>query len=300
MRDQRVNYVVVGGFVLLVLAGLVVTIALLAGRTGSVESYYTHFGNVIGLNVGTQVLYEGYKVGQIEGIELVEREGERVYRVEMSVRSDLRIAEGSTVYPTAPGFLSAMVLDIRGADAEATLPPGSEIEGVPAADVVAALSDVAGQFSQLTETTIAPMMEKLARSLPATAENLESLSGNAASLIGPDNVERVGSILRNLDATTEEAATLIAELGETRAAVDRVLTRLDGIVASSEEPIDQAVLDFQYSLESVARHIDAVNHNLEGMSRNMNEFSREIRQNPGVLLGGKARPDDATGGSDAP
>jgi phospholipid/cholesterol/gamma-HCH transport system substrate-binding protein len=33
--------------------------------------------------------------------------------------------------------------------------------------------------------------------------------------------------------------------------------------------------------------------NLDGASRNMNEFSRLIRQNPGLLLGGSPREETA-------
>ena len=35
-----------------------------------------------------------------------------------------------------------------------------------------------------------------------------------------------------------------------------------------------------------------MNQNLEGAARNMYEFSRQIRQNPGLLLGGTP-PEDA-------
>jgi phospholipid/cholesterol/gamma-HCH transport system substrate-binding protein len=36
-----------------------------------------------------------------------------------------------------------------------------------------------------------------------------------------------------------------------------------------------------------------INQNLEGAARNMFEFSRQIRQNPGLLLGGKPPTDEA-------
>jgi phospholipid/cholesterol/gamma-HCH transport system substrate-binding protein len=53
--------------------------------------------------------------------------------------------------------------------------------------------------------------------------------------------------------------------------------------------------DLRYTLQSVARHVDAVAQNLEATSRNLNEFSRVIRQNPGVLLDGSDPPDVAAG-----
>jgi phospholipid/cholesterol/gamma-HCH transport system substrate-binding protein len=49
----------------------------------------------------------------------------------------------------------------------------------------------------------------------------------------------------------------------------------------------------RHAVESIARHIDAINQNLEGASRNMYEFSRQLRQNPGLLLGGTPPKDEA-------
>jgi phospholipid/cholesterol/gamma-HCH transport system substrate-binding protein len=44
----------------------------------------------------------------------------------------------------------------------------------------------------------------------------------------------------------------------------------------------------------VAQHIDAVAQNLEGTSRNMAEFSRRLKANPGLLLrGGRPETDEA-------
>jgi len=44
----------------------------------------------------------------------------------------------------------------------------------------------------------------------------------------------------------------------------------------------------------VSRNIDSITYNLEGTSRNMSEFSREIRENPGLLLGGNKPVQEVT------
>jgi phospholipid/cholesterol/gamma-HCH transport system substrate-binding protein len=50
--------------------------------------------------------------------------------------------------------------------------------------------------------------------------------------------------------------------------------------------VDKSTADLEYVLRTVSQNIDSITNNLEGTSRNMNEFSRLIRQNPGLLLGG--------------
>ncbi len=49
MKSDRVNYIIVGGFVILMLTGIVISVAMLAGRTGTADTYYTSYEDVTGL-----------------------------------------------------------------------------------------------------------------------------------------------------------------------------------------------------------------------------------------------------------
>ncbi|NQV56914.1 MAG: MCE family protein, partial [Rhodospirillales bacterium] len=77
--------------------------------------------------------------------------------------------------------------------------------------------------------------------------------------------------------------------------IDGLFGSVQSIVSDNRLDIDRTVVELRHSVESVARHIDAINQNVEGASRNMFEFSRQIRQNPGLLLGGKPIAEKATG-----
>ena len=48
-------------------------------------------------------------------------------------------------------------------------------------------------------------------------------------------------------------------------------------------------------LEQLASDTDAILENLDDAARNMNEFSRQIRQDPGVLLKGRAVEESGVG-----
>ena len=133
MRDDKRNYIVVGAFVIMMLVALILWIALLSGRTGATDDYYIVYDNVMGLKTGVEILYEGFPVGHIEGISPGEREGRRSYRVDVSVKRDWPIPEDSVAEITAPGLLSAYVIDIQAGESRTLLEPGSEIEGREAA-----------------------------------------------------------------------------------------------------------------------------------------------------------------------
>jgi len=75
MRNDKRNYVMVGSFVIAMLALLIIWIAMVSGRTGATDDYYIIYDNVMGLNTGVEILFEGYRVGHIEDISRLPRTG---------------------------------------------------------------------------------------------------------------------------------------------------------------------------------------------------------------------------------
>jgi phospholipid/cholesterol/gamma-HCH transport system substrate-binding protein len=299
MRNPRINYVVVGSFVLVVLAGFVLTIARLSGRGGAAETYYTSFSSVAGIVRGTKVLYQGYGVGQVEDVEPVRRDERQVFRVAMSIRSGWPVASDAVAH-ISTGFLSAVTIDIHSDGAGETLPPESEIPGRDPTQVFQIVSEVAGEVNAIMRDTVRPLVEQVAERVPEMVDDLDAFSTSLRrtgeqmeAVFTEENRDNINNILSNLDTTSDAVATLSQNLGTTRQQLADILVKIDALVGRNEANVDQALHDLRYSLESVARHIDTINYNLEGTSRNMNEFSREIRENPGVLLGGKAAGEDA-------
>jgi phospholipid/cholesterol/gamma-HCH transport system substrate-binding protein len=294
MKNERVNYLVVGSFTLVVLVGLLVFLALLTGRTGATDAYFTTFRSVPGIASGTQVLFQGYRVGHVEAIEPMLRDGRPHYRVDLSVQRKWRIPEDSVAYLTT-GLLAAVNVNIDGGESASMLAPGAEIRGQDATDVFAAISSVAGDANDIIrhvdlilEKDVRPLFEAVATEIAALGERLRLL-------LSEENVGNVRRILGNLDATSSDVASLAGELHTTRKNADAMLARIDAMVAGNEENVDRALLDLRYALESVARHIEVVNRNLEATSVNLNDFSREIRSNPSLLLRGKPPPVEGNG-----
>jgi phospholipid/cholesterol/gamma-HCH transport system substrate-binding protein len=53
--------------------------------------------------------------------------------------------------------------------------------------------------------------------------------------------------------------------------------------------VSEALRELDHSLSAVARHIDAIAADLETSSRNLSEFTRQIREDPGVIVRGRER-----------
>lgn len=322
MNGGKINYVVVGAFVLAMAAALVVSLAVLMGRTGATDAYYAVYRNVTGIKFGTQVLYEGYPIGQVEKVTPVPSESGMGFRVEFGVVKDWRIPEDSVATITTPRLLAATTINISAGESAVALRPGGMLRGRDGADIFAAMSMLADEVTELTRGNIRPLLATLDETVGAAGKILSTdgaaLSGELLALAETvsqraprilDNLERFtvtinesGDQLRAL-ATPEnrdkiEAA--ISNLQQTGNNLVRVSRRFDrlsgalqGVIEENRTDIRQSVANLRYITESVARDIDSINQNLDGTARNMFEFSRQIRQNPGLLLGG-GRPRDDT------
>ena len=100
--------------------------------------------------------------------------------------------------------------------------------------------------------------------------------------------------MANLQQASLEADTLLKDLQKSRQAVDEMLSQATDLIGENREAVNASVTDLKKTLYVASQHIDAIAHHLEGASRNMHEFTREIRENPGLLLRGSI-PSDKEG-----
>lgn len=290
MRDDKRNYVIVGIFVLGMLAALVAWITMVSGRAGATDGYFVVFDNVSGLKSGVEILYEGYPVGLITGIEPLDRDGRRRFRVDVKLREGWPIPEDSRATVTS-GLFSAAVVDIQGGRSAQQLPPGSEIPALAAQDIMQVVNAAASRLTTLLDSvaekvpTVMGDVERLARELNVAADSINEM-------LAPENARRVTNILRNVDALTGDANEVLAGLGDTRRRIDGLIGKVEGLLQEESGDLAEALAELKHSLAAVSRHIDAIAANLEVTTRNMSEFSQQIRDDPSLLIRGREAPDE--------
>lgn len=223
MKNDRVNYIIVGGFVILMLAGIVISVAMLAGRTGATDTYYTRYEDVTGLKFGSQVLYMGFPVGQVEAISPELEDGALVFRLELALTArfkDWKVPSDSVARMKSSGLLSAMAIDIRAGESHTELQPEDFIRGEPATDIFAAVSDTANVLKRLTETRLEPLLTNLDEYIDsigqilvtdggATMRNLNSFSKTLADR-GPELIDEVVVLSSSLKQTSDNLAVVLS------------------------------------------------------------------------------------------
>lgn len=312
MNTAKINYVAVGAFVTVTVVGVIVAIAMLTGRTGSTDAYHAVYKNVTGVKFGTQVLYEGYPIGQVETVTPIPDGGSMKFRVDFEVNEGWQIPDDSIARIGASGLLSAITINIDAGTSPIAHKPNMKVRAQEASDLFKVMSGVAGEISNLAENDLRPLLATMntavgnfaitietvgdlldedgQRMVKQFAEVADDLSGLVIDLN-----ERIPRIAENVDTSTANFADLSRDLSDTRSKLDQLLGTADSLMTSSNamvgenrDEVRKSIEDLKHVTDSLARHIDSVNQNIEGTARNMYEFSREIRQNPGLLLSGTA------------
>lgn len=309
MKRDTINYFSVGLFVLAGLAVLLYVMFRLLNGVGETDQYYTYYGNVAGLTAGTAVTYEGYGFGHVAAITPQRTEQGTRYQVELQVSKGWKIPADSVARIYSEGLLADTVVNIDEGEATEFLAPGGEMKGEQGVDLFASLGAVAGDFGDLSENVIRPLLETLNRTVQQVGGELDSglpvimagmqqlvvkLDKSATHLSGMLNAETEAQVHRTLD-NVEETATdvraLTAGLADVQQEAQSLIRKLDELVTESRPDLQQAVTDLRHLLEQVSRYSDGILQNLDSTSRNMSEFSRQIRENPGRLIGGSVPRD---------
>lgn len=328
MRSHFLNYTVVGIFVSAMVAALIVVLIHLSGRSGPTDEYSIVFDNVSDMKYGSAVRYEGYPIGEVVRIEPERKDNRYRFRIFVDVKKGWQFPKDAVARIAASSFLAAKTIEVTGGQSPELIAVGGEIPGGSPADIFSLMSSVAAEIGDLSNSSLKPMLAKISEmidrighgtetnlnqlfaSLNAIAKNVQDKTpeitdqlthfteqmnveiAQVGRMLSDHNVDQINQTLTHIQAASANAATATSDLKSLSQQASRLADQLTQLVQNNSKNIDKSVSDLAYTLRAVSQNIDAITHNLDGTTRNMNEFSRLIRQNPGLLLsGGSPAPD---------
>jgi phospholipid/cholesterol/gamma-HCH transport system substrate-binding protein len=322
MRNHFINYTAVGVFVAAMIVALLWALAQISGRTGPTDSYAIVMDAVTDIDYGTLVRYEGYKIGQVEKIEPEWVDGKYRFRVIVTVDKDWKFPADSVARISASSFLAAKTVEVFGGKSTQLVAVGTEIPSGPPADAFSLMAQVAGQIGDLSENSLKPLIQhvdeiilkignntdanlsELFASLKAIANEVQTKTPKItddistfttqmnATLLQADkflddqNLSSVRAILANTEKATKDASAAAAEVKALSGKLQNLADQVNDMIGDNRKNVDKSLANLEYILRSVAQNIDSITRNIDGTARNMSEFSRLIRQNPGLLLNG--------------
>lgn len=309
MKRETVNYFSVGLFVLAALAVLMLALYRLTMGGGDQDTYYSHYRNVSGLSNGTLVTYEGFVFGKVAGITPQRDEQGIVYQVELRVREGWKIPDDSVARVYSEGLLADTVINIAEGESSRFLQPGASVRSAQGIDLFAAMSELAADFGNLSENSIRPLLDGLSQMVRRVGGEIEAqvpliladtrslvtkLEQSATHLSGIMNAEterKAQRILTNVDLAAGDLRSLSEDLTEVKQDSLKLVQKLDQLVTETQPDLRRTVSALREILQQLSVHSDDILLNLGNASRNMSEFSRQIRDNPARLLGGPVPTD---------
>jgi phospholipid/cholesterol/gamma-HCH transport system substrate-binding protein len=264
--ETRANYVAVGSFVLIMLVGILVAVLWIAGVEFNREHafydiYFT--GSVTGLARGSEVRYNGIRVGRVEEIRIDPRNLQQVrVTVELDqadlIRSDavasleVQGLTGGAYVEISGGSQNAPILVAEGGQRYpviASRPSGLQQVFASAPELLARLGKISDKLSELlnehNRAAISDILDNV-RHVTAVASARANDLGDAMS----DTAAAMRSLhdtLATANQTLMQLRQLIGEKGEARAALlsvddasrklDKLATDLDGLVQETRPPL---------------------------------------------------------------
>lgn len=319
MGSKR-EQVMVGFFVLVACALLVVTVFALSGAfTGPAKTYRAYFPFAGGLEPGATVRFAGGpKVGRVEKLQFDPKNPSTI-EITFSVKTDLPVKTDSRVKIMSISPLGDNHLELLpGSEKAALASAGTALPSEPYIDfnsLTQKINDIAPQAQQLLATLngrATDLQETLARVndlLSGTNRaNIAAALADTRGMIA-ENRPQVKSTVQNLNSASQKLQPLLDDLRKTSAQANEALSHIDSLIGDNRQDIHQAILDLRRSLVTVndltgrldqtvdvnSENIDELLENFRHVSENLKEFTDTIKRRPYTLIRSSNPPEHRPG-----
>ncbi len=224
--------------------------------------YYAVYENVNGLTVSNLVIVNGFAVGRVNNIELLQDKNNQIL-VEMMVNNDLTLNDSTVAHLTSNDLFGSKGIVLEIGDGKNPKQTGDTL-----------MSSIDPGIMALLEST-QPVADNLTTTIRRLNEILLGLKGSG---------EKFNNLLANLNQTTENVNSLI-DANERSIALsidnlNKLLTNLDGRV----NEISVVLNNFNGTLDSL-NQLDFANslENVDSLVNNLNYTITDLSQSDGTI-----------------
>ena len=169
-----------------------------------------HFNNIDGVNLNSPVMVNGYEVGAVEDIKIVDGEHETIMELTLSLDAKAKLREGAKAYVKNLGLMGEKYVGLTSGEKDKPyLEEGDIIVGEDPTD-----------FSKLIEDG------------HHIASDVKDITANINERL-QKNKEQIDAILVNLSAVTKDLSEVLAKVNSPK--VDEIMTNLHQLSKNLEE-----------------------------------------------------------------
>ena len=302
--EPKVNYVLVGAFVVLFGAALIVIVLWLVrgGPQSTYRSYYADFGeSVSGINEDSVVRYKGIKVGRVRNMRLDPENPERV-RLVLDIAEGTPIKENTVASLASQGLTGLAVVELVGGTRDSpplTPPPGQSYPvikikpSVPldeaASTLMTSLNEIASSLKDLTDKESRETMRKTMVNLAELTAALKQREKELDKLFS--SADRT---LENTREATEKLPALFSRATATAAALENMAQQIDRTGKSVDSLLAGSQQDVRRFTNQTLSEAGLLIAEIRQLTERLQHLAKQVEQNPRSLLFGR-RPTPGPG-----
>lgn len=278
--ETKANYVLVGVFTLvvsLIAFGFVYWIARYGEARDSLPLEIRIPGSVTGLAQGSQVLFNGIKVGDVRRLHLDETNPDMVI-VLTQVNATTPITRSTIATLGFQGLTGQAYVELKGGRLDepnllTTANEGGYVARINADpsivnNLLATAQDIFARANSAIgslEGFIKDVREPLTETVKNTRTFTEALAKNS------DIVEKLGENAEDIQVMVKDAREMMARLNNASMRVEDIMTKADKILSADDK--NSVVAQVNATLESIRKTSDDLNNQLVPITANIQRFS---------------------------
>ncbi len=300
------NETKVGALTIIALAIMFIGYSFLRGNDvfSSSNTFYTVYDNVDGLTVSKPVMVNGYQIGRVSKMDLLET---GKIEVEFKIDSDHPIPSNTIARIVSADLLGskAIVFDLGNSktmaknggilqsDVQANLLEKVEPLQLKIENLVVKLDSVLTGVNTALNDEFQRDFKSSLRSISISLSNIESITNDAENLMGSERV-RLAKIMQNLESITDNFKNNNRQINSILANFDHLSKDLSQMeIKSTVDNANRAMQDVQVITDKISRgegslgllvNDDQLYNNLSNASAQLDALILDLKTNPGKYL----------------
>jgi phospholipid/cholesterol/gamma-HCH transport system substrate-binding protein len=297
--ETRANYVLIGLFTLVVIAGAFGFVYWFqgGGATGDRGYYRIAFdGSVNGLRTGSAVMFNGIRVGEVTGLALNPKQSQQVM-VTVAVDKSVAIRPDTDIGLEFQGLTGIASLSLKGgsgtpvASGTKDNPPLLEAPAGAATDVTQSARDVMRRLDQLIAENQKALrsaianIDKFSAALAASTDRIDSTLANVDKFSGmlANNADRFDHIAQGLEDLTGGKDGKGGEINETVRSMHSLVENVDKRTAEIASGVNKMTA-------TGTKQIEAMSNSFQRTLSTADRVLTNLDKNPSRLIWGGASP----------
>lgn len=305
--DTKVNYVIVGIFVVVLSAAIVVSSAWISGghSAKSYHKYITYVDETVaGLSEKAPVKFNGVDVGYVEEITLNPKNPQQV-KLLLQIQDNTPINSSTVSYLQTQGITGYMFIALKAKQpvapplVKAPDEPYPVIPSTPSLffQLDNAVSAISENISGVSDSIRAVFDQENREALRKILENFESITANIRN-----NQKEIEGILKSANTTFENSSKASEQFPEISQKLNQTLSDANKMLANLSEASSEAKGAFADGKQAISQLSEQslpsayeILERLKTIMANLQVLTDDLTENPSMLVRGKSAPPNGPG-----